>query len=168
MFQSAIQDAKRAINATIERLVERAIVAVPFIVSLGFATAALTAYLTELFGPRISYTIVAAIFAVLGLIIALSMPSTNDDAATTQNLTEQKPDAASATSTAPSLGDLGTNFASIATLVASNPRLALSGVALLLRNVPVLLMVGLVTYLLLSDTQNKSAAHADAPAEPAE
>jgi hypothetical protein len=168
MFQSVIQDAKRAIGATIERAVERAIVAVPLIVSLGFATAALTAYLTEVYGSRIAYTIIAAIFAVLGLIVALSMPTVSEDLAGENAEPEKKAEGATHAS-ASGLGDLGGSLTSIATLVAGNPRLALAGVTLLLRNVPMLLMVGLMTYLLLNDTHKKPEAEAAVPpAEAAE
>jgi hypothetical protein len=164
MFESIIRDARRAVNSTIERIVERAIIAVPFVVSVGFATAALVSYLTEVYGARLAYTIVAGVFAIVGVIVALSMPSSHDDAESlAQNSNATSTEAKSGSQASSSMGDVGENLASVVTLLAGNPRLALSGVALLLRNVPLLLMAGILGYLLLCDTQKAERETQPAP-----
>ena len=75
MFETAIRDAKSAVNSVLERVVERAIVTVAFAVALAFATAAATMYLSELYGARTAYLILAGVFATFGIVAAIAVHS---------------------------------------------------------------------------------------------
>ncbi|WP_072395244.1 hypothetical protein [Hyphomicrobium sp. CS1GBMeth3] len=68
MFQGLLRRAERSVNQVIARALERALVAVPLLVAAGFATAALTVKLVELYGSVTAYGVMAAIFAVIGLV----------------------------------------------------------------------------------------------------
>ncbi len=70
MFQAVVQRAQRAVDSTLAKLMTRAAVAVPLLIALGFGTAALTVTLTQIYGPALSYTMMAGLFAVLGGITA--------------------------------------------------------------------------------------------------
>jgi hypothetical protein len=70
VFRALINDAKSAASAVILKYVERASVAMPFIIAAGFAIAATCAMLIEHFGAVIAYWIMAGALAALGLVAA--------------------------------------------------------------------------------------------------
>ena len=59
MFRGLINDAKSAAGAMIAKYLARASVAVPFLVALGFGTAALAVMLVERFGSAYAYLMLA-------------------------------------------------------------------------------------------------------------
>lgn len=71
MFESVINDARRAASRLIATYLGRAVVAVPFVVAAGFATAAATLWLIDRFGAQMAYWIVALGFTLLGLIASV-------------------------------------------------------------------------------------------------
>lgn len=71
MFQGIINNAKATAGSMVVKYAARASVAVPFIVALGFATAAVTLMLVERFGHQNAYFMVAGAFTVIGLLAAL-------------------------------------------------------------------------------------------------
>lgn len=75
MFGSLIRKAQVTVDNAIGQLVNRVVIAVPFLVAAGFATAALSIWLTDRYGAQTSNLIMAAGFGVIGLIAALSLRS---------------------------------------------------------------------------------------------
>jgi hypothetical protein len=73
MFKGLINEAKSAAGAMIGKYLARASVAVPFVIALGFATAAITLMLVERFGAITAYFTVAAAFTAVGLIAAIAV-----------------------------------------------------------------------------------------------
>ena len=73
MFRGLINDVKSAAGSVIAKYLARASVAVPFVVALGFATAAITFTLVDRFGVIIAYWIVAAGFTLIGLVATLAI-----------------------------------------------------------------------------------------------
>jgi len=71
LFAGLIQHARQAASHLVLRYVARASVAVPFIVALGFAIAAIAVMLVDRFGHVTAYWIMAAGLAVLGLLAAI-------------------------------------------------------------------------------------------------
>ena len=86
MFRGFINDAKSAAGSVVSKIVVRATVLVPFLIALGFATAGGTLLLIDQFGARDAFFIVAAGFAVIGLLAAVLVRSKEqeDDAADVQ------------------------------------------------------------------------------------
>ncbi len=68
MFQSLFTRAERSIDQAVSRLVARVMIAIPLLVAAGFATAAIAVKLVELYGTVTALSIMAGIFAVLGLV----------------------------------------------------------------------------------------------------
>ncbi len=68
MFGSVLQQAKVTIESSISEAVDRALVAVPFLVAGGFLTTALSAYLIRNYGLETGALIVGVLFLVIGLI----------------------------------------------------------------------------------------------------
>jgi hypothetical protein len=73
MFQALVQKAQGAVNTAVGKVLTRAAVAVPLVIAAGFGIAALTVTLTEMFGPALSYTIMAGVFVAIGGVTALVM-----------------------------------------------------------------------------------------------
>jgi hypothetical protein len=71
MFQGLINSAKSAVSGLVLKYVARASVAVPFVIALGFALAAITVMLVDRFGQVIAYWAVAGGLALIGVIAAI-------------------------------------------------------------------------------------------------
>jgi hypothetical protein len=71
LFAGLINNARAAASHLVLRYVARASVAIPFIIALGFAIAALTVMLVERFGHVTAYWIMATGLATLGVMAAI-------------------------------------------------------------------------------------------------
>ena len=71
MFQGLINSAKSAVSSLILKYVARASVAVPFVIALGFALAAIAAMLVDRFGHIAGYWLMAGGLAAIGVIAAI-------------------------------------------------------------------------------------------------
>jgi hypothetical protein len=71
MFQGLINNAKSAVSGLVLKYVARASVAVPFLVALGFALAAITVMLVDRFGHITAYWVIAGGLALVGAIAAV-------------------------------------------------------------------------------------------------
>ena len=71
MFRGLINDAKSAASSLVLKYVARASVAVPFVIALGFALAALAAWLVTNYGYVTGYLLMAGGLAAIGVIAAL-------------------------------------------------------------------------------------------------
>ena len=75
MFRGLINDAKSAAGSVVAKQAARASVVVPFMIALGFVTAAVAVMLIEWFGHRDAYLMLGAGFSVIGLLVALIVRS---------------------------------------------------------------------------------------------
>jgi hypothetical protein len=71
LFAGLIQNAREAASHLVLRYVARASVAVPFLIALGFAIAAIAVMLVDRFGHVTAYWIMAGGVAVLGVLAAI-------------------------------------------------------------------------------------------------
>ena len=71
MFRGLINDAKSAASSLVLKYVARASVAIPFVIALGFALAALTVWLVNQYGYVTGYLLMAGGLAAVGVIAAL-------------------------------------------------------------------------------------------------
>ena len=71
MFRGLINDAKSAASSLVLKYVARASVAIPFVIALGFALAALTVWLVNQYGYVTGYLLMAGGLAAIGVIAAL-------------------------------------------------------------------------------------------------
>lgn len=79
MFGAFINDAKSAIGSVLANYAVRATVAAPFIVALGYATAATTLLLVERFGAITAYWVMAGAFAAIGLAAAVAIAAREEE-----------------------------------------------------------------------------------------
>jgi hypothetical protein len=73
VFKGLINDAKAAAASFVGAYLVRASVAVPFLVALGLATAAIGLELSNRFGARIALWLLAGAFCAIGLLAALAV-----------------------------------------------------------------------------------------------
>ena len=73
MLRGLINDAKSAVGNLVLKYVARASVAVPFVVAVGFAVAAIASMLVERFGAATGYWIVAGGMTAVGIIAAFAV-----------------------------------------------------------------------------------------------
>lgn len=170
MFQGLLRRAEQSIDQVVAKYVSRATVAIPLIVAAGFATAAVSVKLVEMYGSVIAYSMMAAIFAVISL-VTMAIVGTGNGAAETQPEPAQAADAASAEKTDEKL-DAGLDPSDLLTpevraFLASTAPMALPGIARGVgRNLPLLLVLALVGYLISRFSDNSEAEEtAEAPVE---
>ena len=73
MFAGLINQAKSAVSHLVLQYVARASVAVPFIIALGFALAAITVLLVNRFGHAAAYAMMAGGLAAIGVVAAIAV-----------------------------------------------------------------------------------------------
>ena len=73
MFRGLINDAKSAASSLVLKYVARASVAIPFVIALGFALAALAAWLVTNYGYVTGYLLMAGGLAAVGVVAALAV-----------------------------------------------------------------------------------------------
>lgn len=71
MFGSLFRRAQATVDNAIGQIVNRAIVAIPFLVAAGFGTAAIAMRLNRELGPETASLVLAGAFAVLGILTAI-------------------------------------------------------------------------------------------------
>jgi hypothetical protein len=67
-----LHDLRSAATSMLSRYATRALVAVPFLIAAGFATAAVTLTLVERFGPGLAYVMLAGAFSIAGMLVSLA------------------------------------------------------------------------------------------------
>ena len=67
LIQELVAEARTAIGATVSQYVLRSLLALPFLLAVGFATAALSLMLAERFGWTAAYSTIAVFFCALGM-----------------------------------------------------------------------------------------------------
>jgi mannose/fructose/N-acetylgalactosamine-specific phosphotransferase system component IIC len=73
VFAGLINQAKSAASGLVLKYVARASVAIPFVIALGFALAAITVMLVERFGHVTGYWLVAGGLAAIGIVAAITV-----------------------------------------------------------------------------------------------
>ena len=145
MMQGIVNRAQRSVDLLVTKYVTRIAVAVPFVIALGFGTAAASAKLAEMYGSIIANSVLAATFCLVGLIaasvIALSGPK-QAEAVTGADATTA---AAVGMKEAAVSQDL-----LLTTLAAVGPAALPAVLRLVFRNLPVMLAVAVILYILFS------------------
>jgi hypothetical protein len=70
MLEPLLELAKQRVTNSLEKLVARGVVTIPFLIALGFATAALTVKAIELWGAVVGCLVVAALYLVAATVLA--------------------------------------------------------------------------------------------------
>ena len=151
MFQSIVNRAQQSIESLVNKYMTRVAVAVPFVLALGFATAAAMVWLSQNFGSLNAYLIIAGAFTFVGILaasfIALSSPPAIAAVVVQQPLAETNAEAIVD-------GALNNQELLLALLGTAGPAALPVLLRMLARNAPLVLVVLLIGYLLLSDAKS--------------
>jgi hypothetical protein len=143
MFQGLINNAKSAAAGLVLKYVARASVAVPFLIALGFALAAITVMLVDRFGHLTAYWAVAGGMALVGAIAAVIVSAREREEEVAEQVAE-KTDTDEVIGNAAAQAMVQTPIALLGALFASSPATAISGVRLLARNLPLVLLLVMI------------------------
>ena len=162
MFRGLINDAKAAAGSLVGKYLVRASVAVPFIVAIGFAVAAITLLLVDRFGAITAYLMVAGGFTLVGVIAALAVTvkeqevEVADSQAAAGDTASVATDAAAQAAVQAPLALLGALFATPA-----GPATLVSGARMLARNIPLVVLLVLIGMLFWPSGPTAEAADND-------
>lgn len=157
MLEGLVTRAQRSLDTLVSKYVTRLAVAVPFVIAVGFGTAAASVKLTELYGNMLAHAVLAGAFVTVGLLaaglIAFSQSSTAVDglgnaSSATVGLSVADAEAtpvAGVTDADPAL--LLTAFSAIA------PAALPAFIRMLVRNLPLVLGVAVLAYLLFAEAR---------------
>jgi len=160
MFRALINDAKAAAAAVVVKYLARASVAVPFLIAAGFAIAAITHMLIQRFGVVLGCWLLAAGFTLIGLVATLLVTVKEHE----EEVAEQRAEAADTAEVANQAAAQALMQAplALAGALASTPlgpKALANGAKLIVRNLPLVVLLGLIAFLFWP-TQ-PSAAQAD-------
>lgn len=163
MFQAIVRRAQLAVDHTIDRAVNSAIMSIPFIIAAGFGTAALTLRLQREFGTEMATFLMAIIFAVVGAIIVAYVelrPKSEPSFAAVMEADSN----ASAPSPASSDGEYGVSAEDREMLMSAAgaiaPALMPQFLHLIMRNLPLLAILAVAIFVALQDRGEDEAATA--------
>jgi hypothetical protein len=148
MFRGLVNDAKAAAGSLVAKYLARATVAVPFVVALGFATAAITLMLVNRFGAITGSWIVAGGFTLIGLVATLAVTVKEQEEEVAEKQAEEADtagvaaDAAAQAAAQAPLALLGALFAT-----PTGPGTLAGSVKLVARNVPLVVLLALIALL---------------------
>jgi hypothetical protein len=151
MMQGLINRAQRSIEALVSKYVTRVAVAVPFVVALGFGTTAASVKLGEAYGSTIGYAIMAAIYAGVGLVAVAAIAANSPPQPTASEAVQSAPESNKADQAAEARGMPMTPELIMAALATAGPAAVPAIMRLLVKNLPLLLAVVALAYLLFSE-----------------
>jgi len=140
MFQGLINNAKSAGSGLVLKYLARASVAVPFLIALGFALAAITVMLVDRFGHVTAYWAVAGGLALVGAMAAVIVSAREHEKQVAEHVAEKN-------DTVEVVGNAAivqTPIALLGALFTSSPATAIGGIRLLARNLPLVLLLVMI------------------------
>ncbi len=164
MFGALVRRAQHTIDNAIENAVTRALVAIPFLVAVGFLTVAASIRLTAMYGAETAYLILAGVYAFLGLfgLAITNARSVNPSEPPAAEAVEtESEEAASEEATADSFSSADRELL-VAALTSAAPIALPSVLRVLYRNLPVVLAL-LATALLYLGGEDAEGSGESAP-----
>lgn len=148
MFQAVFKRAEAVFGNIVDQALARALVAIPLVVAIGFATAAASTHLTAKYGAVTGYLVLAGVFTLIGLLAAVyvSAASAPADAGTLHQEAGAVPTDATGTDQT-AFGDVERELI-FSTLAAAVPLAAPQLMRGLIRNLPLVLIVLIVAFVL--------------------
>lgn len=162
MFRGLMKDAKSAVGSVIEHYAMRAAVVSVLILAMGFATAAIAIWLAELYGIIYACWILAGVFALLGLLAAAALNFQNERSALDEKAAVAG-DTAEVSAEAATQAAIQLPMALLGSVLTTplGPATTLGLLKLVVRNLPLILLLGVMA-LLLSSRATPSDAAAEA------
>jgi hypothetical protein len=165
MLQSLFRRAEASVDNAIAVALTRALVALPFLIAAGFATAGLATYLYREFGSETGNIVMAGVFIVIGAITAgiVASRSKAPEAASVSPTDTAERTAANGDSEAPLLDPMDREVVA-ATLAAVGPMAIPFVVRAVMRNLPLVAAIAAAGFIL----SRQGGGSSESPMQPAE
>ena len=161
MFQSIVNRAQRSADTLISKYVTRVAVAVPFVIAVGFGTAAASVALTEMYGTLAAHAVLAAAFVLVGLAAAaaIAVSGSSNVAADAATLSSEQPGAEHTDAPTGKTDTLDPEML-LAAIGTIGPVALPALIRIVARNVPLIIGALVLAYLLFSDVRkSESKSH---------
>lgn len=170
MFGVLFRQAQATVDNAIAHVVNRLIIVVPLVVSAGFATAALSSWLTRHLGPEMANLSIAGGYAGLAAIAALAVSRAGEAAETGAKPAPTLENEGAAEARSAEAAGQSADRELLATALSSAAPLALPVlVRLLLRNLPLVLLALVGAFFMMGQSRDESESELSDPLpEPAE
>lgn len=167
MFAGLMNQAKDAASGLVLKYVARASVAIPFLIALGFALAALTVMLVQQFGQVTAYWLMAGGLAVIGVVAAIGLAAKEQEEEVAQQEAEQT-DTAEVVSEAAAQAVMQAPLALMGSLLTApgGAATAFKVAGVLGRNFPLVLLLLLIGVLLWPTENEQEASETAGEAKP--
>lgn len=167
MLQAILKRAEASVDNAIGNIVARALAAIPFLVAMGFATAAASNYLNTQYGPQLGNIIMAGIYCLIGVGAGVVVASRNkSQAATEEGGTAQATSTVDAPATPdPQLAAIDREFITSA-LTAVGPIALPTIIRMIARNLPLIVAILAAGFVLTRTSSGTDSA--DEQLQPAE
>jgi hypothetical protein len=160
--------AQATVDNAMARLVWTMLMVVPLIVAVGFGTAAASAYLHRIYEPEIADLIVAGAYVVVAIVMAIAYASrTPETAASEESKAQEEADASPTSAESSMFGDAEREMV-IAALTTAAPFALPRILAVAFRNLPVLVVLGVVAFILSRDSTAQGTGQNEMGTVPAE
>ena len=148
MFRALINDAKAAATSVVAKYLARASVAVPFLIAAGFAIAAITHMLIQRFGAVLGCWLLAAGFTLIGVVATLLVKVKEHEEEVAEQQAEAA-DTAEVANEAAAQALMQAPLALVGGLLSTplGPKSVANGAKLILRNLPLVVLLGLIALL---------------------
>jgi hypothetical protein len=148
MFRALINDAKAAATSVVAKYLARASVAVPFLIAAGFAIAAITHMLIQRFGAVLGCWLLAAGFTLIGVVATLLVKVKEHEEEVAEQQAEAA-DTADVANEAAAQALMQAPLALVGGLLSTplGPKSVANGAKLILRNLPLVVLLGLIALL---------------------
>lgn len=148
MFRALINDAKAAATSAVAKYLARASVAVPFLIAAGFAIAAIAHMLIQRFGAVLGCWLLAAGFTLIGVVATLFVKVKEHEEEVAEQQAEAA-DTADVANEAAAQALMQAPLALVGGLLSTplGPKSVANGAKLILRNLPLVVLLGLIALL---------------------
>jgi hypothetical protein len=162
MFRALINDAKAAATSVVAKYLARASVAVPFLIAAGFAIAAITHMLIQRFGAVLGCWLLAAGFTLIGVVATLLVKVKEHEEEVAEQQAEAA-DTADVANEAAAQALMQAPLALVGGLLSTplGPKSIANGAKLILRNLPLVVLLGLIALLFWPTQPTAAAAEGD-------
>lgn len=160
MFDALFRHAQATVEQTVGQVIARVVTAIPFVVAAAFGVAALSLRLTRVYGAETAMTMMAAGFAILGLLMALYLTLTRRSAVPTadaaQSAAQPREDSAATPAGEKRISEAEWEL-TLAALTVALPAALPALIRLAMRNVPLLAVVAGIIYVFTRPASGRQA-----------
>lgn len=161
MFGALLRKAQSSVDNAVSQIVGRVLIAIPFLVAAGFATAALHSRVSAIYGAEAANLGIAGLYTLLGIVTAIVVSSRGGDSQKME--AEPQPAAASEQSEPRRPMSATDRELLMAALTSAAPIVAPTVLRMVVRNLPLIAAVGAALFVMTQSSGSEPKAQANPP-----